>query len=307
MQVQFGGCYVNKYIKVADYMNPVDRSIYWFNLIPTPQLAKNLEINFQRISIETEKGWFTSEVESKKYLNIASEVEKMVYLSTVHPEPYIVTFTIKLDRVEKVYLRKYLKMQDLLSYVGGMSKILLLIFHVLLSPIIDYSYLQVLMKSLILKNELVIGKKKSPEAKPQKNRENNQSIKIQKIRKNHLEDLYFVLGISNICKKLNEFEILKKILFDNRNLILFDDICEKKIRKIYTKIDSPSFNSLKEENNDLQLNEGSNNYTRRLSNWHNSCFPKVETNKFKTLPNKEPSEKYNTEVSEKLHIEMTQN
>ena len=213
-----------------------------------------IEMNFNHLEFISDKGMLLEDSENIHQATYTSFRQVLSISSDL-----IVQIDMKLDKIFTVYTRKYDKIQDILSNVGGIIQILMILVYALVSPCITLSF------KLKLANKMFQFKKENNKPPLQifdfragkinkrillPNIKNSQIFFSEYLKSwcydesglfkdlfnNGMKQINHLLDISYLIKKFMEIDILKLLLLDDDQMKLFEKIPKptitcKKIKK----------------------------------------------------------------------------
>ena len=213
-----------------DYETPLNQHGAFLAMAAQLKQKAIMDLNFQHLYIYTDDGIVFEETHLQRGINL-NEHQNSYFLRNNQSDP-LVELNIQLDKVVKIYERKYDKLQDILANTGGAIKILLIAFIVLTQPIVYFNFYKDLGNEYF---DFNMDPKQKDNREPlnlgpfqyffsfcgRKESEISKKVKLFEISKKILSTN---LSLSQILKKQIELEKLKFLLFDTDQLVLFEYI-----------------------------------------------------------------------------------
>lgn len=221
-----------------------------------------IELSLQHNQILTDSGFLLPNIYEKKGISKSGERQSV----TVDPNGVVFELLIRLDRIKKVFSRKYDKVQDVLANVGGVFNFLLIFGSVAFKFFIEFEMVTKISQDIFdLNGSLAPSKPKIAQnpslrlvSKGNGRKEISTSSSVSKgfifnVKsqfENWKRKVKFLglakqqidkkMDISFIISKLLEIDKIKYMMFDPNQLLLFDLIPKPKI--FSKKLGSPSTN-----------------------------------------------------------------
>jgi hypothetical protein len=167
-----------------------------------------------------------SEEKSDEYYTLSNRAELVETESQTSED--IFAFTFFIDKVQKDYIRKYKKLQDLAAEIGGVMKIIMIFLRFLANPLVAKSFKKDFVQS-------VFGGRISSKHSFDKNIELGLNISraFKLIREK--------IDIKILYNKMNEIEKLTKIVLEPHQYCLFKHYCSnQKNLKDYVNLEIKS-------------------------------------------------------------------
>lgn len=191
-------------------------------------------------------------------LNLNKEIVSTIN-SPRSDNDYLMSMRLRMNKVNVIYERKYDKLQGILAETGGIMKLLLIFFAIFTKPIVQFKFYRDLSEEYFdfdfehqpkKKEKLNLGVFQyfCSFFKAKDDHWRKKRILFEKAK----EILNLEMSLCRILKKTLDIEKLKFLLFDDNQIILFDDIPKPVIS-----------NSAKSDKN-VNLSKGD----RRLSKWN---------------------------------------
>ncbi|CAK57498.1 unnamed protein product (macronuclear) [Paramecium tetraurelia] len=215
-------------------------------------------------------------------------------ISDFYNQQYLILHVIKLDFKQTNNIRTYIKLQTILGKLGGILQIFLMVVTIILKPIIDN-----LMK-LEIANSLYrfqdSSEKKYTPANSNKEIEGSTSQKNEKLNKSVFETFLIIFGLQKekhqqflrarnkigknldivtILKRLQEIDMLKRILFSKEQIEIIKSLPRPLIdKKLFITQNLIEHEIDKEKANQINLSPLQSEQTR-FNQFH--YFPKINT------------------------------
>ncbi|KAL4483831.1 hypothetical protein ABPG72_006206 [Tetrahymena utriculariae] len=125
---------LDSYVNIQNYEDPVQtfQRNYFMYLYEN---KTHYQFDFLNVNIQTDRGMMYEDITEQEYL-----ILKDTSFSTLSNDyPYAQFVEVILDRKQKVVKRSYLKIQSILTQIGGLIKIVVLFFQFVSSPLIKLS------------------------------------------------------------------------------------------------------------------------------------------------------------------------
>ncbi|KAL4437723.1 hypothetical protein ABPG74_012398 [Tetrahymena malaccensis] len=125
---------LDSFVDIQDYENPVQtfqRNYFMF----LNQNKTHYQFDFLNVNVQTDRGMMYEDIAQQEYLML-----KDTSFSTLSSDyPFAQFVEVILDRKLKIVKRSYLKIQNILTQIGGLIKIVVLFFQFVSSPLIKLS------------------------------------------------------------------------------------------------------------------------------------------------------------------------
>ena len=256
----FGSFLSTGVVDPGNYDRPIEYTPMNFYTRVSLKTYVFIEMSLQHNEIQTDSGNLMEDIHIEKGISKTNERQSV----TIDPKDVIFELWIRLDRIKKVFTRKYDKIQNVLANVGGIFNVLILMGTILLRKIVEFSF-------AIEVSENIFDIKGSKDFQNKHNNSENTSpvsnINRKSIKPNQYNGIWnkyyniwkkkwnilciaknqidIKMDISFIIKKLLELEKLKYLIFDKEQLYLFDLIPKP---KLVNKKDGEIEESIKEIN-----------------------------------------------------------
>ena len=271
-----------------------------FYASPTNEKQKPM-INwvFQHLNVNTDDGIIFDDTHSQRAL---AKTEDKIFYVTRNENDSMLELHCNLNKIIKIYERKYDKLQEVLANTGGAIKILTIVALILTRPIIYFNFYRDLSneyfdfddkneKNENLKEEKVIKKLKisSFEYFLSFFRLKNKDLQRRRRMWDRAKAILNVnLSLSQILKKFVELEKLKYLFFDQAQLTLFEfssrpiltdssEITEineenKENNEVNKKRDNSRNNEENHNENNKEINHRNREETKEISDWNDNFF-----------------------------------
>lgn len=247
----FGSFLSSGVVDPGNYENPIQYSPMNFYARISLKTYVFIEMSMQHNEIQTDSGSLLEDISIQKGISKTTERQSVM----LDPQDMVFELLIRLDRIKKVFTRKYDKIQDVLANVGGVYNFLMVVGSLLFGSLIDFQMAVDLSHNIFdisgsnkngsskispqnsIKNGTIpeinppssLRKKKTsfPHFGFSENLRNwKRKIKVLWLAKKQID---MKLDISYIMSKILEIEKLKYIIFDANQLFLFDLMPKPKI------------------------------------------------------------------------------
>ena len=244
----FGSFLSSGVVDPGNYENPIQYSPMNFYTRISLKTYVFIEMSMQHNEIQTDSGSLLDDISIQKGISKTTE--------RLDPQDMVFELLIRLDRIKKVFTRKYDKIQDVLANVGGVYNFLMVVGSLLFGGLIDFQMAIDLSHNIFdidgskrnvsskISPQTSIKNLSSPEINPPSTllkittsffnsssisesfRNWKRKIKVLWLAKKQID---MKLDISYIMSKILEIEKLKYIIFDSNQLFLFDLMPKPKI------------------------------------------------------------------------------
>ena len=246
--------YVTAQTNLDNYDTPISLSMSDDFRQVSFRLAMSVYLYFGRIKVQTDTGWFQESFVTQEAVSLTSSTF-LPYVNTY--DQNLFTVYLRLDAVSKVTKRKYDKILNILSNVGGMMRVLSVLGAFILKPFLKEAMLQRVSNETFDYRQIMedLGEKDDGEhVKMKLSLWEYFKTKIKTRRKlsrrarilmHSIEQMKKKLDISSLINKLVDIEKLKLTISNNEFLILKEQ--KPKILFNDVKFKATKFKSEKEK------------------------------------------------------------
>ena len=206
-----------------------------------------MQLFFQKSKIISDSGLLVTRENAEEFYFL-SNTRELVESGDDNREEFM-NFSFQIDNIQKDYIRKYKKIQDVAAEVGGIMKLLFLLMSLFVKPIVKRAFKLELVRKALGEEYL----KKDKDLKQNKISgalhilKNKFNLNIDELRyKKAIKFLEERLDIRNIFNKFIELDRLSFILLKDQQLQSFKKLCANE-KKIWRLIDSPGFEPKKQQ------------------------------------------------------------
>jgi hypothetical protein len=130
---------------VIDYLKPLKKYIYTFNVDLTSAFSKVIEVRLKKTKLITDSGLVFSEERQEEFVNLDTWISDIRDSNKI---PSVLSIYFKMDNIIKEYKRIYDKVPDILAKFGGIAKTFLIIACLLAEPIVSFLFKQEIVKNI---------------------------------------------------------------------------------------------------------------------------------------------------------------
>ncbi len=130
---------------VIDYLKPLKKYIYTFNVDLTSAFSKVIEVRLKKTKLITDSGLFFSDERQEEFVNLDSWISDVRDPNKI---PSVLSIYFKMDNIIKEYKRIYDKVPDILAKFGGIAKTFLIVACLLAEPIVSFLFKQEMVKNI---------------------------------------------------------------------------------------------------------------------------------------------------------------
>ena len=242
----FGSYLTSGVVDPGNYESPIQYNPMNFYSPVSLKTFLSVEISMQRNEILTDSGALMEDISSEMGYSKSEERQSL----TLDPPDAVFELLIRLDRIKKVFTRKYDKIQNVLANVGGIFNVLMLIGSILLKKVVDFDFSVQVSKKIfdIPDSKKATRIKMSPSGKKMNFNENKSlSSEEKSVKKLNLLEKFknwkkkmtilwqakkqmdMKMDLSFLMSKILDIEKIKYLIFDPDQLFLFDLIPKPKI------------------------------------------------------------------------------
>jgi hypothetical protein len=134
--VYFGGTILNRYLEPKNYLNPIKRKIDWFYVTPSTFIKKEIRLYFQKNKLISDAGLIDESESVLEYFSF-NKREINIENNVSNQSGVFVTFAIQLAQTERMFNRRYKRLQEVLAEILGAIKLSMIIIGMLVKPLTE--------------------------------------------------------------------------------------------------------------------------------------------------------------------------
>ncbi|CAD8127196.1 unnamed protein product [Paramecium sonneborni] len=250
----------------SDYLTKLDKPGQPYQEIITNEFtsfslstSKTISQKYKIQQTSTDEGLIWEQIQDQSNIQQSEWRE----ISEFYNNQYIVVHYIRLDYKQTNNIRTYVKLQTILGKLGGIFQIFIMIVAIVLKPIIEnFMKLEIVNSIFNFSDQIEIQNQQSSHQKQHQPIQNNQQNKFSQSKLdpwliifgcNQQKKKQFIIAknkinkyleIVNILRKLQEIEILKKILLTEEQQII--------LKKYRRQINQNSFSNNEENQKQIE-------------------------------------------------------
>lgn len=137
--------YVEDYISVVDYSNPIQPKIINKFKFLDSQTFKITNLYLQQNFLKTDIAIFSNNYEAIQFAKLVESPTDWINFD--ENSRRLAIMTIYTSNISQIYFRKYIKLSDILAAVGGLIKVFFLFFKLIRKPFLHMEKFNLLLKS----------------------------------------------------------------------------------------------------------------------------------------------------------------
>lgn len=223
--IRIGISFIDSYVASTDYSKPIKYKITTHNIRLNPNINKVVFYQFKNDLFVSDNGWIFQNLSEINYLSF--QIGLIDYYIPTSDSQELLSIVFESPTLHKITKRSFIKVQDLLSNVGGFLNIIIAILHLAVQNHLRFSYL-FFLRDLILsqpsqvKNQTYLEPKNRLDANMNHNVKRIQLVELtrnspQEIKDNSDKHIMKEFNGNLMERQFNNFVSNKPTLFNKHD------------------------------------------------------------------------------------------